>query len=467
MIDNKKNLIFSLLVSFFACVNVVFAADLPVIPGAPLINDQSSANDLVLYFYVFFVIVAVALATVKVVMSGLDLLLSESNPARYTKTRNEVIGVLAGITLLVSSVIVINVINPDINKQKNLAFVCEDLDYCVIRKTTEEKDGKKIVKETKEMNVQSEPNNYKKDEFTIKKYFGLQNIITYSDINFGGTPSLIYSDNTSDMKQLTGDVQISAVPSFKIIPKKPGIFLYELPDYKINTLSPLYTKGSINKLADVGYENKVGSINVVNPQEKENIDYMGILFPDDDYRITCKVFYKNVDNVADYFQSKINSLKVYKRDKEYYRDLKIKLTLYNNTSCSEKGGSGEDVDTKQLQKCELTFLGGDAVVPAVAAPLDTAVCDDWSCSLSAPAMDTIISPLVINTACSNLKGEVYSFRVDSPSAILFLDGEDRCDVWDNIRIGRGEGVCNQVNTGGFNPNDNYKPKKVIVVPYNE
>lgn len=464
----NKKLLFLIGIFLIFSGGMTLAIELPAIPGAPTINDQSNINQVAMYFYVFFVIVAVAVAVVKIALSGFNLLMSEASPAKFSKTRNEILGILVGIVVLLSPVIIINLVNPEINEPVDLTFPCSELDYCAIRTTTEVKDGVTEKKETKEMTVQSEVNFLEGVELTIKKYLGLQNIIGYTDINYQGSPSLLYANNTSEIKQIDNEIKIFGPKSFQVITKRPGLFLYELPQYQIATLPPFYTKSSINNLKNIGYENKIGSINIVNPQENENIDYMGVLFEGDSSRMTCKVFYENIEDVPAFFQTTINSLKVFKRDKEYFKGMKIRLILYNNESCSERGENTEEVAASQLQKCELTFLEADKDVPEIASAHGSPICDSkGNCSLPVKAMETIINPLVISSACPNLKGEIYSFRIDSPSAIIFMDSGNRCDMWDNIRIGRGQGVCNLVNSSGFNPLTGFNPSKITIVPYNE
>jgi hypothetical protein len=332
-----------------------------------------------------------------------------------------------------------------------LDFSCDNLDYCVIREGA------------KEMSIQSQPSN--SDEITIIKYFGLQNVVSYDKEGYQGDVHLLYSNNTSEFKQIDSEVSVSA-PSFKIIDKKPGMFLYELPGYKISTLSPFYVKSSISSLKSIGYE-KLGSINVINPQKDEDIDYVGVLYEGDEYRMFCKTFFENVNDVPEYFGSrKVDSLHLFKRDKNYLKDLKIRLTLYNNVSCSEGGVISNPAAAGKLKKCEIIFSGADEEIPT-ASDYDSSNCENGNCTFSAKAMETIIDPLLISKACPNLKNEVYSFRIDSPSAIIFMDSRNNCDTWDNMRIGRGQGVCNTVNSSGFNPSSSFIPNRLTIVPYNE
>ncbi|MDD4410074.1 MAG: hypothetical protein PHW52_05490, partial [Candidatus Pacebacteria bacterium] len=124
--------------------------------------------------------------------------------------------------------------------------------------------------------------------------------------------------------------------------------------------------------------------------------------------------------------------------------------------------------TVQLKYCEVTLLGLDKDVPSTdsnAGILPDCTPEGDKCSITLSAMDTILSPESISTACPNLSGEGYSFRIDTPSVVVFLDSGDRCNIYDDIRIGRGEGVCNSVSFKGQATNP-FMAKRFYIIPYN-
>ena len=394
-----------------------------------------------------------------------------------------------------------------------------------------------------------------------------------------------------------------------VINKMDGAFLYELPNYIPNLYPPLFLKGAYTNLESVNYKDQVKSVDIVNSKKDQGFDYLGIAGQGDvDKMEKCAIFYKDIPDVDNDEKLKslggrMNYVAIFKRNKNYFKNLQIRLVLYNNGSCSEKGAEIIGKASQQLKYCEIIFEGADGDIVEGLENDERPVCDDEKCSVTLSATKTIVSPSLISKACPNLimgagsggfvkdpssdkyqlitrkteirgmkvinrqsvvwngsqkvfitgtnpgvngfwiddvliihnatngkqivvppktmatgryemakditsilepnkennlrfslqdiadgkaevtaiwiyvegekerggasigQPEVYSFRIDTPSAVIFLDNGGRCNIYDDIRIGRGEGVCNQINFKGY-ATDEFIPQKFFVIPYN-
>lgn len=582
--------------------NTVLAIDYPAIPGISPITETSTLEEYAAYYYVLLVAFLIAVALVKLVATGVGLLVSDGNPQAFSKFKTEAIGVFVGIVVLLSPYIILTAIGG--NGQKRDPYDCTNLSTCVIRETKKE-DGK--VDKALEMAIHDEFNLKEGNRITIKKYYGLQNVIVFgedgrAEMVYSDDPSnndrtkslgegeeviiegnnaerLVPSDETRYLKAVSywarpvnyseeeveagvltfdwdgsSEVRVSgkegemtdvnaddiliiknatngitkqygpldnatwqgqvtimellspgsnelhfivkdkwsshisisdiyvAIKGEKkesgvgsnvyVIAKREGAFLYELPNYSSEYYPPLFLKGDYSNLKDVNYENKVRSIDVVNFDETGNFDYFGIVSEAADHLQKCAVFNGDVadtsgDERLSMLGEKMNSINIFRRDKEYFKDLKIRLTLYNNTSCSEKGGEIQGrVSEQMLRVCRLTFINADKDISTDAETVTpNCTSNGQVCDATVDAMKTMNNPISIAEACPNLRGEVYSFEIDTPSAIIFRDSSNRCDIWDLIRLKRGEGTCNQVSFKGFSLDD-FTPKKIFLIPYN-
>ncbi|OQB10686.1 MAG: hypothetical protein BWY21_00167 [Parcubacteria group bacterium ADurb.Bin216] len=485
---NKRYLLSISVMTMLLYCKVVFAMEYPDLPGIDPITEDSKIEDYATYFYAVIVSLMIAIATLKVAMTGLELLLSEGSPQAFSKFKNELIGVIVGIVILLSPFLVMKAINPNPGEREETE--CDKLSVCIEREKTEDDTGK--VKKWIDMALTSQ-DIMDTQKITIKKYYGLQSVIGFN----GGEAIVYYNDDPSNddsaMSLPPGTEVIVNTPlvggngqpdpkdpekandnpGLNIISKRDGAFLYEQAEYSPKLYPPLFLKGAFTDLEHVNYKDNVKSIDIVNSKKDKGIDYFGIAAQNNVDKIEkCAIFYEDIPNVdmderLKDLGGRMNYITIFKRDKNYYKDLKIRLIMFNNLSCSEKGGEVKGKTDQQLKFCEITLTGADGEVPVGGGSNGSIspVCDDAKCSITLDAMETIVSPEVISKACPNLGGEVYSFKIDTPSVITFLDNGGRCNIYDDIRIGRGEGDCNQVNFKGLATED-FLPKKFFIVPYN-
>ncbi len=84
------------------------------IPGAPTIDGSSSFIDYINYFFMFMVVAAGLIAVFSMVISGLKILLAAGNPSTISAAREQILGSILGIALLMTSFIILRTINTEL-----------------------------------------------------------------------------------------------------------------------------------------------------------------------------------------------------------------------------------------------------------------------------------------------------------------------------------------------------------------
>lgn len=449
-----------LLVVCLFSIEIVFAIEYPDFPGVNSLDRDSTIGEFANYFYVLIVAVIVAVVVLKIALSGLNLIMSGGNPEEYSKFKNDLTGAFLGVLLILIPFILIQVINDGLGSPEPLE--CEDLPICVVRETTNPDTGKVVKRNDMNIANQKVPEN---QTLTIKKYDGLQNIISFH----GGPATMIYGDdpqNDDIAYSIANEIVINGPlaggngqqdpddPSKKlstdglvIVPKGNGAFLYEMPDYQSVYNPPLHITGVISDLEINKYRDSVKSIDVVNDSNLKNkqFDYFGIAAQENgDMMSVCAVFNNDVPDVDDNQQlaklgGKINYAALFQRDKTYFKGLKTRITLYNNTSCTGKGFTVQGkVSEEQSRQCEITFINNNGeidlskkfdgddlkyqnVVPDCAS-------DNHKCSVALDAIKTIIVPEMLSRICPNLGGAGKTVPITGQKYTLITQEQKEVEV---------------------------------------
>ncbi|MDD5639950.1 MAG: pilin [Candidatus Pacebacteria bacterium] len=500
----KKLLAITIFILTFLIARTVFALEVswPSIPGAPTLSNNSSIADFTIYSYAFFVAIGTLIAVIVLIIAGVELIITHN----IAKTRPRIIGALVGILVLVVPYSLLGLINPKLREPTTSILSCEDTRVCINRRIITETINEEDEETSEEKNIEEMSLNSmakineetttttkngdetktttikKKQEITIKKFKGLQNIIGFSEENYAGTATMIFksSPNSDNLdKDIPSEIVISGeeYKSFQVVTKTPQMYFYDKENYEVEVNPPLQTTVGFYDLT----KKTINSIDIVNPYSS-NIDHIGLMFNDVGYKTKCATFNKDIPSIKnDVFLKKANggSLKIYSRNKEYLAGSKILLTLYNNTSCAERVTSTEEDLWKQNRKCEITLIGNNEEIPDPTKDLDEdakveATCDEdkYTCKVTLKSTNTIAFPKKIIEMCPNIGGkynskgeEVLSFRMDSSGVVVFLDKNETCNVWELLRVGPGESDCNRVNSTGFNPDASFRPYKFFVIPY--
>jgi len=82
--------------------------------GGININDNTTINELVAWFYYAIITIAGLAAFYTIVSGGFQYLTSTGNPAIMTEAKERIISAILGLLLIFSSYIILQVINPEL-----------------------------------------------------------------------------------------------------------------------------------------------------------------------------------------------------------------------------------------------------------------------------------------------------------------------------------------------------------------
>jgi hypothetical protein len=91
----------------------------------PTINGRTlslgmNLNELIIWFYYFMVSIAGLASFVMIVVGGISWLTSAGNPSKTTDAKERIFSALLGLLLVLSSWIILKLVNPDLLILKNL-----------------------------------------------------------------------------------------------------------------------------------------------------------------------------------------------------------------------------------------------------------------------------------------------------------------------------------------------------------
>jgi len=130
-IKNKKFLLILFLL-FFISSSTAFALEIdwPLSPGGTVLNDDSDVGDMVQYFYEWAIALGGLATFVSLVSGGFKYLSSMGRPEVMKEARDQITSAFAGLILLLSAWLILNVINPDLTTFKREAYNLDSIrDY--------------------------------------------------------------------------------------------------------------------------------------------------------------------------------------------------------------------------------------------------------------------------------------------------------------------------------------------------
>jgi hypothetical protein len=101
--------------SAFAALNLQY----PKFPGAPDINTQQDLTSIVAWLYVFIVGISGLAAFVMIVWGGVQWMSSQGNPTATGDAKDKIKMALLGLLLVLSSFIILQIINPELTLLKD------------------------------------------------------------------------------------------------------------------------------------------------------------------------------------------------------------------------------------------------------------------------------------------------------------------------------------------------------------
>ncbi|MDD5639900.1 MAG: C1 family peptidase [Candidatus Pacebacteria bacterium] len=299
---HKKIRTFFCIISLLLISKTAFALEniYPEIAGKN-IGEGSTFLDYVVYGFALVTALGAVIMFVILMRAGLKMITGSANSREAKK---EVKRASFGLFLLLAVYLILNTINPYLVKIQTIDQPC--------------KEGVSLqIEKTKTVDNKTETNLYDlcikssiPDLETIKKPYEsdfsaciTKAVISYPEINYQGSPSVIFDDTSSKTKDCTYNPSVSGAKSLRIIPKMKGAYLYDKGGYGIgeNSPAPLFFHTGIDDLAKDEFDNKTKSINIISKDYSDNpisvsedsddtitTDYVGaIIFENPGYKGKC------------------------------------------------------------------------------------------------------------------------------------------------------------------------------------
>ncbi|MBI2038525.1 MAG: hypothetical protein HYT19_01205 [Candidatus Nealsonbacteria bacterium] len=110
--------------SLFLNTSAVKATEInwPTLPGGLTIDNKTTLPELITYFFNFSIAISGILAFAMLIYGGVRYVSSVGNPAIQKDARDIISSAILGLLLLLASVLLLQIINPDILTLKNLNF---------------------------------------------------------------------------------------------------------------------------------------------------------------------------------------------------------------------------------------------------------------------------------------------------------------------------------------------------------
>lgn len=107
----KKRTILFFLSGLLIASPAFAAVSVPMVAGIP---TKATAAELVAYFFNLAVTIGSFLAVVMMVMAGIDYVMSRGNPAKIEDAKGRIKNTFLGVVVLMASLLILNIINPDL-----------------------------------------------------------------------------------------------------------------------------------------------------------------------------------------------------------------------------------------------------------------------------------------------------------------------------------------------------------------
>ncbi|MFA5080234.1 MAG: C1 family peptidase [Candidatus Paceibacterota bacterium] len=312
--DYKKKITFTFcIISLLLISKIAFALEniYPEVAGKS-IGDDSTFLDYVTYGFALVTALGAVIMFVVLVRAGLKMITGSGNP---NEAKREVKRASFGLFLLFAVYLTLNTINPYLVKPQTIDQACTEGIPLQIEKT-KTTDG-----ETKESLYNLCVKSNIPDLATIKQSYAsdfsacvTKAVISYPEVNYKGTPTVIFDDTSSKTKNCIYTHEVSGSKSLRIIPKMKGAYLYEKDGYGIgeNSSTPLFFNVGTDDLSKNDFDNKTKSINIISKDYSEDPlpisedsndtiteDYAGaIIFENPGYRGKCLAIDSNNESLT-------------------------------------------------------------------------------------------------------------------------------------------------------------------------
>jgi len=234
----------------------------PAIAGK-VINENSGFLDFVGYGFALCITLGGVIMFAVLIKAGLKMV---TGAGSGIEAKKEIIRSSVGLFILLCTYLILNTINSALVNPSSIEGPCTDGIKMQTSKEVEE-DG---VKKEKLYNLcvkSNTPDITTLKEVTESKFSScsVKSVIAYSEKDYKGSINEIFNDTTDKTTGCDYSVsEMSGAKSVKVIPKTPGIYLYDKEGYKTDIPdTPIFFDVGTDDLSKSNFVNKTKSINVI------------------------------------------------------------------------------------------------------------------------------------------------------------------------------------------------------------
>lgn len=319
----------------------------PPMGGVP-ITTKTMLPEYIKYFFNFSIALAGFIAFVALVLGGFRFITSAGDPTKLSDARNQVLAGFLGLIILLSSVLILTTINPQliILKAPGIRALQGVILYsgeCQKTLTPTGEEGKDFLKVGASKNIIRPP-------FSVQNIYFINSskdlrLELFSSENYQGSPS--FDSDTGDFpaeacKSLTGSIS-----SARITWKTPGVYLYAGTNY---TDQSVYYPTSTAAFTQDKFDDKTKSIKIRNRTEckerdtegkclkEEEVEKLGaILHEDQNFEGKASVFLEDKSNLSgtEVGNNNADSLTIFQQNPTGKEGV---ITLCRNPDCEKEKG---------------------------------------------------------------------------------------------------------------------------------
>lgn len=481
--------------------------------GNVKLEEDATIPQLVTYFFTFSIAIGTVVMFFLIIKGGLGFLNSHGSPQAVKNAKTEMIGAGIGMAVLLSSFMIINVINKDILNPKQLETECLQgfkrtiTGFTIDPNTGEHKkkvinlclntDQPDLAKVGETVNgVTYEKIEDKESSFT-KCY--LREVITYPEKDYQGVPNAIFKDsavNDASCPTNLTDLKLGDVKSFKIIQKNEGVYFYDYDTSGSPTSgssSPYYFAKTVEDFNKNNFNDKAQSIEFVSKGIKNYDGYFSgeyyngaILFSDANLRGKC--FYSPAINPVLVKNDKVTGEKIDLR-KDLSSMIFFRATMYLTSDLSKGSielfavpNCGQDISETEKEKdgkydiCTIPITPtaiefADAERKITGASTGSVIQNpDYSTEPVCP--DKFLkTDKNEDTTKKTTKKEYYniqSFRINGSAGVVIKSNAGNCRYFDvNSNERRGNCFTNLQGTTVSGYANGEIPQSIMVIPLNQ
>lgn len=305
----KNNIYIKLLLLFIFILlirgSIAFALEIkpksyPQIPFAPIITENSRLPDFVAYFFSLGIYLAGVLAVISLVVGGIQLIFYSVSPEARSNAIGRIKSAILGLVLLLTSVIIIQTINPTLKNIQNTVPL-RPIGGVQLVGNNISKPAPKFASSLDEIRKNYSAISWPETQQVINPATNQEEIVPNCDPETSGA-YIIYWYKEKELKNLLRtkrllcgerDDGLGSANSYEIIKEEPGVYFYEVPDCTPAaggdsiTSVPNYSNQSIPEWSTKA----IKSILVVNGPDKKRGPFFGaVIFNASDYRTAKSPF---------------------------------------------------------------------------------------------------------------------------------------------------------------------------------